>query len=98
MGFTKNGIALAIQERIEVGKAKALDLTEMIIGVLKESLERGESVLISGFGTFEVKTKKPRRGRDPQTGKEITIDERRIVTLKLSKALKDRLNAGENKS
>lgn len=92
MGHTKTDIALSIQEHAGVSRTKAVHLTEILLDVVKETLGRGESVLISGFGTFEVKDKKPRRGRNPQTGDEIVIDGRKIVTFRISKVLRDRLN------
>lgn len=92
MGFIKTDIALSIQERTGVSRAKAGELADLILDVMKEVLGRGESLLVSGFGTFEVKDKKPRRGRNPQTGSQIVIDGRKVVTFKVSKVLRDRLN------
>jgi integration host factor subunit alpha len=62
------------------------------LGLVTESLERGENTKLSRFGTFEVREKKPRKGRNPQTGEEILLPARRTVTFKTSPLLKHRLN------
>jgi integration host factor subunit alpha len=59
---------------------------------MKEALERGEKVKISGFGNFEARRKRPRKGRNPQTGEGIVLAERRVVTFRPSDLLKERLN------
>ena len=59
---------------------------------MKEALEDGKKVKISGFGNFEIRKKDSRKGRNPQTGEEITISERRVLTFKPSQVLKERLN------
>ena len=61
-------------------------------GSMKEALENGEKVKISGFGNFEIRRKEPRKGRNPQTGEEIIISERRVLTFKPSQVLKEKLN------
>ena len=60
--------------------------------LLKKTLENGEDVLISGFGKFYVKDKRKRRGRNPQTGKDLMLGERRVGTLKCSRRLRDKVN------
>jgi integration host factor subunit alpha len=59
---------------------------------MKDCLANGDDLLISGFGKFNVKDKKARRGRNPQTGEELTLDERRVITFKPSGILRARIN------
>jgi integration host factor subunit alpha len=68
-------------------------VVETFFEIIKRSLESGEDVLISGFGKFCVKDKKERKGRNPETGNDMILDERRIVAFKCSNVLKDKLNA-----
>lgn len=82
----------------EVGgfsKKEAADLVEKVFDIMKCTLETGEKIKISGFGNFVVREKKPRPGRNPQTGSEITIDARRVLTFKPSPQLKKILNDEE---
>jgi integration host factor subunit alpha len=73
-------------------KRIADQLLESLLELIKSSLESGEPIMISGFGKFQVKDKKNRRGRDPQTGNALILDARRVVTFKCSSVLKDRMN------
>ena len=67
-------------------------MVESIFDTIKDSLEAGENIKLSGFGNFEVKDKAARKGRNPQTGEEMTICARRVLTFKPSGALKKALN------
>ncbi|MBK6916709.1 MAG: integration host factor subunit alpha [Deltaproteobacteria bacterium] len=73
-------------------KKEAADLVEKISDVMKSTLETGEKIKISGFGNFLVREKKARPGRNPQTGTEITIEPRKVLTFKPSPVLKQALN------
>lgn len=73
-------------------KAQATDSVEVILRISKDSLISGSDLLLSGFGKFNVKNKNARRGRNPQTGDELTLDARRVVTFKPSGILRDRIN------
>jgi integration host factor subunit alpha len=68
---------------------------EAAFEIIEKTLEGGEDVLITGFGKFSVKDKGKRRGRNPQTGEDLTLADRRIVTIKCSTVLKNKLNGGE---
>ena len=68
------------------GAAEALD---MVLSAIVDALKRGEKVTVTGFGTFEVRSRKARTGRNPQTGEEITIPARRVAAFRAGKALKD---------
>ena len=73
-------------------KKESADLVEKVFDIMKTTLETGEKIKISGFGNFVVREKKPRPGRNPQTGQEITIDARKVLTFKPSNVLKAALN------
>lgn len=91
--MTKADMVELVYERIGVSKREAANMVESIFDIIKESLERGENVKISGFGSFNLREKQPRRGRNPQTGEEITISARRVLSFKSSNVLRDQLNA-----
>ncbi len=73
-------------------KAQATDSVEAFLAIAKASLIGGEDLLLSGFGKFNVKDKKARRGRNPQTGDELTLEARRVVTFKPSGILRAKIN------
>ena len=76
-------------------KKKSAHMVDSLLDVLKRTLEEGEDVLISGLGKFCIMEKKKRRGRNPQTGQDLFLDERRVVTFKCSSVLRDKMN-GKN--
>ncbi|MEI6206074.1 MAG: integration host factor subunit alpha [Desulfuromonadales bacterium] len=90
--MTKADIFDKVQEGIGLSKKESAELVEAVFAIMKSTLESGENLKISGFGSFIVKQKKDRRGRNPQTGESITIDARRILTFKPSGVLKDQIN------
>jgi len=92
MTLTKSDIIDSIYNQCGFSKTKSTELVEKILGRIKHSLESGEDVLISGFGKFCVKLKNIRRGRNPQTGDDMMLDARRIVTFSCSGVLKDKIN------
>ena len=73
-------------------KAQASDSVESFLKISKDSLIDGSDLLLSGFGKFNVINKKARRGRNPQTGSELTLDARRVITFKPSGILRDKIN------
>ncbi len=75
-------------------KDEAIDLVEIILEVLKEAIANEGHVKISGFGNFIVKRKSARKGRNPQTGEQITITSRKVLTFKPIPVLKNRINQG----
>jgi integration host factor subunit alpha len=96
MAMTKAEIVERIYEKVEkdgFSKKEAAEVVEAIFEVIKRQLERGEKVKISGFGNFVVHTKRPRKGRNPQTGEEIVISGRRVLSFKPSQVLKKTINA-----
>jgi len=91
MAFTKENIIEAILQA-GIAKRKATKIVETLLETIKSTLENGEDVLISRFGKFCVKEKKKRRGRNPQTGNDLILNARRVVTFKGSGQLNERLN------
>ena len=90
--MTKAEIAERITTRTRLTKKESTEILEAVFSIMKCTLESGESLKISGFGTFEVKQKADRRGRNPQTGEEIAITARRVLAFKPSAMLKQGIN------
>ncbi|NJN40178.1 MAG: integration host factor subunit alpha, partial [Gammaproteobacteria bacterium] len=76
--MTKAEIVEQIYERVGFSKKEAAELVEKVFEIIKETLADGEKVKISGFGNFVVRHKNARKGRNPQTGQEILLDERKV--------------------
>jgi integration host factor subunit alpha len=83
----------SLYSQLGLSKAKSTELIESLLETIKETLESGEDVLISGFAKFCVKEKKKRRGRNPQTGEDLMLDAGRLATFRCSGRLRDRINA-----
>src|SRR3954463_11173724 len=91
--MTKADIVENVYEKVGgFSKKEAAEIVETVFDTIKETLERGEKIKISGFGNFVVRDKNARAGRNPQTGQEITISARRVLTFKPSQVLKNALN------
>ena len=90
--LTKADIVDALQAGIGFPRRITTEVLEDMLEIIKTSLEKGESVRISGFGNFEVQEKKARRGRNPRSGEEITISARNVVSFKPSQVLRKALN------
>jgi integration host factor subunit alpha len=90
--MTKADIVERIYEKVGFSKKEATDIVESIFEIIKKRLEDGEKVKISGFGNFVINTKRPRKGRNPQTGEEIVITGRRVLSFKPSPVLKKSIN------
>lgn len=86
--MTKIDLVEIIFEKVGLSKKEAQDIIEVIFDTIRQSFERGESVKIAGFGTFNVRDKNSRRGRNPQTGEELRISPRRVLTFRASNQLK----------
>ncbi len=93
--MTKADIVERIYERVGFSKKEAAEVVESIFEVIKARLEAGEKVKISGFGNFVINEKRPRKGRNPQTGEEIIISGRRVLSFKPSQVLKRTINASD---
>jgi integration host factor subunit alpha len=92
--LTKADLVERIYEQVGCSKKEATEVVEAVFELMKRRLEGGEKVKISGFGNFVVATKHPRKGRNPQTGEEIVIAGRRVLTFKASQVLKKTMNDG----
>lgn len=94
--MTKADIVDAVYHRIGgFSKREASDVVEEVFETVKDTLASGEKLKISGFGNFIVRDKKSRTGRNPQTGDEITITARRVLTFRPSAVLKAHLNQAD---
>lgn len=92
---TKADIVEKVYEKIGFSKKEASELVEMVFNSLKNTLQKGDKVKISGFGNFMVRGKSERIGRNPQTGEQIKISARRVLTFRPSQVLKAMLNGEE---
>jgi len=94
MTLTKADLILQVYKKHpDLTKAQATDSVETFLALSKNSLINGEDLLLSGFGKFNIKDKKSRRGRNPQTGAALTLEARRVVTFKPSGILRDKINS-----
>ena len=92
MTLTKAIIAEAISKKMSCPNNESLEMVDSLLEIMKQTLESGEDVLISGFGKFSVKEKRERTGRNPQNGQPMMIAPRKVLTFKCSGKLKDRIN------
>ena len=92
MTLTKDTIIDSIYNGCDLSRSQATKAVETLLEVMKNTLESGEDLLISGFGKFCVKEKKERKGRNPQTGEDMMLRSRRVVTFQCSAILKERIN------
>ena len=92
MVLTKKDIIEMFCSEQGVSKKASAALVESFFEIIKDELAKGEDVMISGFGKWTVKKKNARKGRNPQTGEDVTISARKVVTFKPSAVLKDTVN------
>jgi integration host factor subunit alpha len=92
VALTKIDIVEKIHNELGFTKMESSDIFESLLSLIKATLKAGEDIKISGFGNFEVKQKKDRKGRNPATGEDLIIEARRIISFKPSNKLKTRLN------
>ena len=88
----KADIVERIQEKVGFSKSEIDTIVESVFDIIKETLQRGDRIVISGFGKFSIRNKRTRRGRNPQTGEAVEISARRILTFKPSVVLRSSLN------
>jgi integration host factor subunit alpha len=91
MALTKSDIVAKVHE-LGFTKKKSVEVIESLLEIIKSTLESGDDVLVSGFGKFCVKNKQRRRGRNPATGSDLILRERKVVTFKCSGKLRSRIN------
>ena len=92
--MTKADLVDAIFEKIGLSKKEAQELIEILFDTIKQTFLEGESVKISGFGTFNVRKKMARRGRNPKTGEDLEITPRKTLTFRASNQLKSAIEKG----
>ncbi len=93
--MTKADIVEAIYEKIGFSRKESAEIVDLVFDLMKETLEHGDKIKISGFGNFVVREKRARKGRNPQTGQELEISARRVLTFKPSQVLRKTLNTNE---
>ena len=91
--MTKADVIESVCKVVGFSKKESAEIVEMCFDTIKDTLEKGEKIKLSGFGNFVVREKKARVGRNPQTGQEIEISARRVLTFRPSQVLKNALNA-----
>ncbi len=92
--LTRMDLSEAVFNEVGLSRNECADLVESVLGHMSDALVSGESVKISSFGTFSVRDKSARMGRNPKTGQEADIPPRRVVTFRPSHLMKDRVAAG----
>jgi len=93
MALTKADIADRLFEEVGLNKREAKEFVDAYFEAIREALEKGENVKLSGFGNFQLREKNQRPGRNPKTGKEIPISARRVVTFRPGQKLRARVEA-----
>lgn len=93
MTLTKANLAERLYDELGLNKRESKEFVELFFEKIRQALENGESVKLSGFGNFDLREKNPRPGRNPKTGEEIPISARRVVTFRPSQKLKERVEA-----
>ena len=92
MTLTKLEIVNMINEQIGFPKVECIRIVESFFDIIKSELDKGNPVMVSGFGKWTVNSKKARRSRNPQTGEDVIIEARKVVTFRPSAVLRDELN------
>lgn len=92
MAKTKIDIAQALSDNLGYSKNQAQGVVQKLLEIIKETLSSGEELLISGFGKFEVKQKRRRKGRNPASGEDMILEPRNVVTFKCSGCLRRKIN------
>ncbi|HET6565979.1 MAG TPA: integration host factor subunit alpha [Xanthomonadales bacterium] len=93
MSLTKAEIADQLFEEVGLNKREAKEFVDSFFEAIRDALERGENVKLSGFGNFQLREKNQRPGRNPKTGEEIPISARRVVTFRPGQKLRARVEA-----
>ncbi|WP_262691539.1 integration host factor subunit alpha [Kordiimonas aestuarii] len=91
--LTRADLTEAVYEEVGLSRNESADLVEAVLGEISDCLVDGDNVKISSFGSFLVRQKNGRMGRNPKTGEEVPIDPRRVLVFRPSQVMKDRINA-----
>ncbi|HUF88251.1 MAG TPA: integration host factor subunit alpha [Thermohalobaculum sp.] len=92
--LTRSDLSEAVYREIGLSRNESAQMVEVILARISDALVQGENVKISSFGTFAVRSKGARMGRNPKTGEEVPIDPRRVLVFRPSHIMKDRVNGG----
>ena len=92
--LTRMDLSEAVYREVGLSRNESAQLVEDVLKHMSDALVRGEQVKISSFGTFSIRDKTARMGRNPKTGEEVPIDPRRVLTFRPSHLMKDRVDAG----
>lgn len=92
--LTRADLAETINRKMGLSRAESLAMVEAVLAHMCEAMAEGENVKISGFGSFVLRDKKERVGRNPKTGVEVPITPRRVITFRASQLLKERIARG----
>lgn len=90
--LTRADLCDAVHEALGLSRNECATLVERTLGLIVESLERGETVKLSGFGVFQVREKRARMGRNPKTGVPAAINPRRVISFRASQIMKSRVH------
>lgn len=93
--LTRAHLSEAVYQEVGLSRNESTALVESVLDAISESLVAGESVKISSFGSFQVRQKSGRMGRNPKTGEEVPISPRRVLVFRASHVLKDRINSSQ---
>jgi integration host factor subunit alpha len=93
--MNKKNIVEAIHERVGFSRRETAAIVDSTLESIKKALTEGEPVMISAFGKFSVREKRAHKGRNPKTGEAMTLPARKVITFKVSRVLKERINAAQ---
>ena len=92
MTLTKEDIVDALPDKLGLPRNRCAEIVETLLEIMKQTMENGEDILISGFGKFCVNEKKARKGRNPATGEPMMLSKRRVVVFRCSNILREKVN------
>ncbi len=95
--LTRADLAEAVVHKVGLPRNESQDLVELVLSEIAASLARGDTVKLSSFGSFGIRQKGQRVGRNPKTGQEVPITPRRVLVFRPSNIMKDRINAGQTR-
>jgi integration host factor subunit alpha len=96
MTLTKADIVDALPDKLGLPRNRCAEVVETLLEIMKQTMENGEDILISGFGKFCVNEKKARKGRNPATGEPMMLSKRRVVVFRCSNILREKVNGKRN--
>jgi integration host factor subunit alpha len=95
--LTRADLSEAVYQDIGLSRSESAQLVEQVLDTMSDAIVEGQNVKVSSFGSFIIRKKGGRIGRNPKTGQEVPIEPRRVLTFRPSQILRDRINAGPKK-